>query len=161
MIPFSEQNCCLVSLSRALAWVFTIKQRSESASNRNQVPQLLWNVLNPGLPDVFFKTKIPIWVNFVGHLWYSLWQLGLFYVRLGHFMTIWCILCSFGTFFRFLVSCTKKNLATLLEPPDHETDQVNHLKLFNLLRPFISTYPLGLTFTPRGDAFPPAGEVGP
>jgi hypothetical protein len=29
-------------------------------------------------------------------------------------MTIWCILCSFGNFFPVLVSCTKKNLATLL-----------------------------------------------
>jgi hypothetical protein len=29
-------------------------------------------------------------------------------------MTIWYISCSFGTFVRFLVSCTKKNLATLI-----------------------------------------------
>jgi hypothetical protein len=29
-------------------------------------------------------------------------------------MTIWSILCSFGTFFPVLVSCTKKNLATPL-----------------------------------------------
>jgi hypothetical protein len=29
-------------------------------------------------------------------------------------MTIWYILCSFGTFLPVLVSCTKKNLATLL-----------------------------------------------
>jgi hypothetical protein len=29
-------------------------------------------------------------------------------------MTIWYILYSFGTFFPVLVSCTKKNLATLL-----------------------------------------------
>jgi hypothetical protein len=28
-------------------------------------------------------------------------------------MTIWYILCSFGPFFPVLVSCTKKNLATL------------------------------------------------
>jgi hypothetical protein len=31
----------------------------------------------------------------------------------GIFMTIWYILCSFGTFLPVLVSCTKKNLATL------------------------------------------------
>jgi hypothetical protein len=31
----------------------------------------------------------------------------------GYFMTIWFILCSFGTFFPVLVSRTKKNLATL------------------------------------------------
>jgi hypothetical protein len=29
-------------------------------------------------------------------------------------MTIWYILCSFGTLFPILVSCTKKNLASLL-----------------------------------------------
>jgi hypothetical protein len=29
-------------------------------------------------------------------------------------MTIWYILCSVGSFFLVLVSCTKKNLATLL-----------------------------------------------
>jgi hypothetical protein len=29
-------------------------------------------------------------------------------------MTIWYILCSFDNFFLFLVSCPKKNLATLL-----------------------------------------------
>jgi hypothetical protein len=33
--------------------------------------------------------------------------------HLGYSITIWYILCSFGTFFRILVSCTKKNLATL------------------------------------------------
>jgi hypothetical protein len=33
---------------------------------------------------------------------------------LKYFMTLWYILCSFGTFFRFLVSCTEKNLATLV-----------------------------------------------
>jgi hypothetical protein len=38
---------------------------------------------------------------------------GLFYGYLGFFMTIRYILCSFGTFFPVLVSCTKKNLATL------------------------------------------------
>jgi hypothetical protein len=31
-------------------------------------------------------------------------------------MTIWYIFCSFGTFFPVLVSCTKKNLATLVGP---------------------------------------------
>jgi hypothetical protein len=29
-------------------------------------------------------------------------------------MTVWYIMFSFGTFFLLLVSCTKKNLATLL-----------------------------------------------
>jgi hypothetical protein len=39
------------------------------------------------------------------------------YRHLGYFMTIWNILCTFGTFFiPILLSCTKKNLATLLWP---------------------------------------------
>jgi hypothetical protein len=42
-----------------------------------------------------------------------LWPLGIFCRHLGHFMTIWYILCSFGTLFPVLVSCTKNNLATL------------------------------------------------
>jgi hypothetical protein len=32
---------------------------------------------------------------------------------LGHFITIWYILCSFCRFFPFLYQCTKTNLATL------------------------------------------------
>jgi hypothetical protein len=44
---------------------------------------------------------------------YILWTFGIFDTNCGYFMTIWCILCSFGTFFPILVSCTKKNLATL------------------------------------------------
>jgi hypothetical protein len=44
---------------------------------------------------------------FYGHLEY--------FTHLGYFMTICCILCSFGTFLMILVSCTKKkNLATLI-----------------------------------------------
>jgi hypothetical protein len=34
-------------------------------------------------------------------------------------MTICFILCSFCTFFPALVSCTKKDLATLVTPVDH------------------------------------------
>jgi hypothetical protein len=65
-----------------------------------------------------FKPKIPIWVNF-GEVWngkclYILWPFGIFYRHLGYFMTIWYILCSFGTFFPVLVSCTDENLATLM-----------------------------------------------
>jgi hypothetical protein len=40
---------------------------------------------------------------------------GIFYGHLGYCMTIWYVLCSSGTFFPILVSCTKKNLASLLE----------------------------------------------
>jgi hypothetical protein len=64
-----------------------------------------------------FKPKIQIWVNFGGpeieKRCYILWPFGIFYGHLGYFMTIWYTLCSFGTFFPVLVSCTKKNLATL------------------------------------------------
>jgi hypothetical protein len=44
------------------------------------------------------------------------------------FMTIWDILCSFGTLFPVLVSCTKKNLPSLVNRP---------LKLFAQLVPAI------------------------
>jgi hypothetical protein len=51
-----------------------------------------------------FKPKLPIWVNFggpqIGKCWYILWPFGIYYWHLGCFMTIWYILCSFGTFFR-------------------------------------------------------------
>jgi uncharacterized membrane protein YczE len=63
-----------------------------------------------------FKPKIPIWVNFgwpkIGMLIYFLPTsniLQTFWI----FFIIWCILCSFGTFFPVLVSCTEKNLAAL------------------------------------------------
>jgi hypothetical protein len=35
-------------------------------------------------------------------------------LHLAHFVAIWYILRLFGTFYPILVSCTKKNLATLL-----------------------------------------------
>jgi hypothetical protein len=50
----------------------------------------------------------------MGKCWYILWRFGIFYRHLGYFMTIWYILWSFGTFCPVLVSCTKKNLATLV-----------------------------------------------
>jgi hypothetical protein len=42
---------------------------------------------------------------------------GQFSGHLTYFMNIWHIFCSFGTFFPVLVSCPKKNLATLLGTP--------------------------------------------
>jgi hypothetical protein len=54
-----------------------------------------------------------------GHLEYftDIWDIlepfGTFCVYLVHFVFIWYILCSFGTFFSVLVSCNKKDLATL------------------------------------------------
>jgi hypothetical protein len=66
---------------------------------------------------VCFRTKNPN----LGQFWraldwkngYILWPFEVFYGHLGYFMTIWYILCSFGTFLPVLVSWAKKNLATL------------------------------------------------
>jgi hypothetical protein len=69
-----------------------------------------------------FKPKISIWVNFGGP--YIDWKMliyflatvfGIVYRHLGYFITILYILCSFGTFYRFWVSFTKKNLATQVQ----------------------------------------------
>jgi hypothetical protein len=71
------------------------------------------------------KPKIQIWVNFGGpwngkcchNLWNTIWPFGTFYEHLGHFMTIWYILCSFGTLFPVLVSFTKeKSGIPVLDP---------------------------------------------
>jgi hypothetical protein len=71
---------------------------------------------------VSFQTKNPNLDNFegpyIGKCLYILWPFEIFYIHLGYFMTIWYILCSFGTFFPVLVSRTKKNLATLLDTKD-------------------------------------------
>jgi hypothetical protein len=65
-----------------------------------------------GLPDgLFFKPKIPIWVNFGGPCngksWYMLKPLEICYGHLVYFVTIRCII-------PILVYCIKKNLATLV-----------------------------------------------
>jgi hypothetical protein len=67
--------------------------------------------LQPGLPDsLFFKPKIPIWVNLgrfcYGNSWYILRPLEIFNGHLVYFVVIWYI-------FPILVFWTKKNLATL------------------------------------------------
>jgi hypothetical protein len=45
---------------------------------------------------------------------YVFWPIIVLYRHLVYFLTIWCILCSCGTFFPVLVSWTQKNLATLV-----------------------------------------------
>jgi hypothetical protein len=70
------------------------------------------------LPDGFSSKKISLLVNFGGPLngsSYIFWPFGIFYEAFGicydhlvHFVSIWYI-------FPVLVSCTKKNLATLLD----------------------------------------------
>jgi hypothetical protein len=51
-----------------------------------------------------FKPKIPIRLETVDIF---LWPVGIFYAHLGYFMTVWYILCSFGSFFP--VSAPKKS----------------------------------------------------
>jgi hypothetical protein len=66
---------------------------------------------NPNLGKIFVGLRlenVDINVRY-GHLEY------VFYGHLGYFMTIWYNMCSFATFFPVLVSCTKKNLATLVQ----------------------------------------------
>jgi hypothetical protein len=74
-----------------------------------------------------FKPKTQIWVNFRGPLngkcCYILWRFGIFYRHLGNFMTIRYNKCAFDTFFLILVSCTKKNLATLKRKRKREKER--------------------------------------
>jgi hypothetical protein len=71
----------------------------------------------PGLPDGLFSNQNPnlgkFWMaldwkvfQYFMAIWNILWRFGIFYDHLYYSH-------SFGTFFRFLMSCTKKNLATL------------------------------------------------
>jgi hypothetical protein len=76
------------------------------------------NSLNPtpGLPDGLFsnrKSQFGLILEGFRLDWKILWPFGISYIDSGYFMTIGYILYSFGTFFPVLVSCTKKNLATL------------------------------------------------
>jgi hypothetical protein len=54
-------------------------------------------------------------------IWYILWPFGIFYGHLVYFMAIWYWyhFPSLGIFFTPLVSCTKKNLATLPKSSKH------------------------------------------
>jgi hypothetical protein len=70
------------------------------------------------LPDGLFsnqtaqfgkKFRASYWKMFI----FILWLFGIFYGHLGYFMTIWYILCSFGTFFRFGYRVPRKNVATM------------------------------------------------
>jgi hypothetical protein len=73
--------------------------------------------LDQGCQMVSFQTKNPNLDKF----WRALDRKMLMYFMtiwnilqtLRYFMTIWYTLYSFGTFFPVLVSCNKKNLATL------------------------------------------------
>jgi hypothetical protein len=60
---------------------------------------------SPGLPDgIFFKPKIPIWVNLGGscngRCWYVICPFGLFYGYLVYFGVIWLIIFRFGMLYQ-------------------------------------------------------------
>jgi hypothetical protein len=61
---------------------------------------------------VSFQTKTPnlgkFWRAFDGKMLIYFWPFGIFYRHLRYFIAYWFILCSFGTFFPVLVSCTGK-----------------------------------------------------
>jgi hypothetical protein len=73
------------------------------------------------LPDgLFSNQKIPIWVNFGGpyldgKMSIKLMAIWNFLQTFGIVYDVLFILCLFGTFVRYLVSCTRKNLATLFK----------------------------------------------
>jgi hypothetical protein len=108
---------------------------------------------------VYFQ--IPIWVNFggpkIGKCRHILWPFGILYGHLGSFMTIWHILCSFGTFFPVLVLCTKKNLATLIKWPVPGRRQKFFWTRFLGTFPFIEmvrfSYNDGSRWQPKRDRF--------
>jgi hypothetical protein len=70
-------------------------------------------MLKQGCQMVCFQTKNTNLGKFLRALD---WKMFVYYFILQtdrYFMTIWYILSSFYTFLKVLVSCTKKNLATL------------------------------------------------
>jgi hypothetical protein len=83
-----------------------------------------------------FKPKIPIWVNFGccdRRCWYTYfmviwsisWPSGIFYDFVVYFKVIWYILPA-------LVSCSKKNLATLAKKKNfRENIETTFFYLFN------------------------------
>jgi hypothetical protein len=81
--------------------------------------------LETGLPDGIFSNqksqygkfwRVLRWkmLAYFMAIWYTLWLFGIFFPLLVYFVAIWYILYSFGTVFPVLVSCTEKDLATLL-----------------------------------------------
>jgi hypothetical protein len=78
------------------------KRATTNGKTRPSSPIALTSQMQ-GCQMVYFQTKNPNLDKF----WRALdWKM------LKYFMTIWYILCSFGSFFPVLVSCTKTNLAT-------------------------------------------------
>jgi hypothetical protein len=92
-----------------------------------------------GLPDGFFSNQKSQFGNNFEDLGmqnvgiHILWPFGIFDSDMVYLTAVWCILWSFGIFFTFLVCCTKKNLATLIQTPltirrkQSKADDWNHL----------------------------------
>jgi hypothetical protein len=105
------------------------------ASNGSK--SLTWKLVRCSVARWFvYKPKIQIWVNFegpyIGKCWYILWSFGIVYGHLRCFVSIGYILCSFGTFFPVLVSCTKKNLATLARWTDRRAMSARDIHIYAL-----------------------------
>jgi hypothetical protein len=84
-------------------------------TNKSQFGKI-WRILQGNILAYFMTIWCivrPHWKYFMA-IWYILWSFGIFCGHLVYFEVIWYILGSFGIFFPVLVSCTKKNLATLI-----------------------------------------------
>jgi hypothetical protein len=90
-MPFLRP-CTLKCCQDAKLWLRTLSSGSSMNGKR-------------GCQMVYFQTQSPKWLNFggpqIGKFWYILWTFGIVFGHLGYFMTIWYMLCSFGTFFPF------------------------------------------------------------
>jgi hypothetical protein len=71
-----------------------------------------------GLPDDLFSNQNTNLGKFLGpwnrNVCYSLWPFGIYYGSLVHIIVIWKINSNLVYFPPVLVSCVKKNLATML-----------------------------------------------
>jgi hypothetical protein len=112
-IAFSPNVCMYIS-SRLVACIHIWKYRLWKHMSAS-----LLCCADQGCQMVCFQTKNPS----VGKFWraldwkmliYILWPFGILYGYFWYYMTIWYILYSFGTFFRFWYHVPKKNLATLV-----------------------------------------------
>jgi hypothetical protein len=78
--------------------------------SRDQGCQMVYfQTKNPNLSPFWRALDWKIWIYFMA-IWNILRTSWIFYDHLVHFVFV---LCSFGTIFPVLISCTEKNLATL------------------------------------------------
>jgi hypothetical protein len=78
----------------------------------------------PELPDGLFSNQ----KYQFGQIWEGLRRenVDILYSLSEYFMDIWDSLLPFGTFFPVLVSCTKKNLATLICAENLHSSKCSH-----------------------------------